>query len=208
MPIVSSLSMGTSMFNCTTPGKRPISTPPVMVQRLRTSASVMCNTPAARLQRHAIRVTPPDQEVAEVSSVARVGHISTWCCTDSPNRRAQAGQCTRKGVWLKEKNGVLARVRGEGRHSTGALRKIMCVGVVYSQADLAIVIEDDSIALFKTERIDDRAALDAANAALSGPLDTAGRPWHAAARALLINERIVAKGCVVRHHRTRGGGQR
>ena len=103
---------------------------------------------------------------------------------------------------------MLACVRREGRHLAGALRKIVSVGVVHCQADMVIVIKDDGIALFKAEWIDDSPALDAANAALSGPLDAAGWPRRAASRAFLINERIVAKGRVVRHHRTRGGGQR
>lgn len=103
---------------------------------------------------------------------------------------------------------MLACVWREGRNLACALRKIVGVGRIHRQANLAIVVEDDSISLLEAEWVDDRSALDTTNAALSGPLDAACRPRCAAPWALLINERIVAKGRVIRHHRTRRGCQR
>src|SRR6266568_3578450 len=175
MPMASSLSMGTSMFNCTTPGRRPISTPPVMVQRLRTSASV------------------------------RVGQIGTWCGADVPDKRAQAGKRTGNGMWLKEENGMLACVWWEGSHLTCSLRKLVGVSCVHRQANLAVVVEDDGISLLKAKGIDDCATLDTADAALTGSLNTAGRPRRATAWTLFVNERIITKGGFIRHHCTGRG---
>src|SRR5947199_7903587 len=80
--------------------------------------------PVERFQRHAIRVTRPDQEVAKVSRVVRVGQTSAGCCADVADKRAQASQRTGNGVWLKEEDGMLACIWRESCHLTGSLRKI------------------------------------------------------------------------------------
>src|SRR5947209_2657241 len=111
-------------------------------------------------------------------------------------------------MWLKEENRMLACIWRQGSHLAGPLRKIVGIAGIHRQANLALVIEDDGITLLEAEWVDDRSALGAANAALSGPLDLAGRPEHAASWALLINERIIAKSTFVGHHCTGGGCQR
>src|SRR3989442_251842 len=120
----------------------------------------------------------------------------------------QPSKHTGDGVGLKEEDRMLACIWWEGRNLACALRKIVGIGRIHRQANLAIVVENDSISLLKTEWLDDCSALGAANTALSCPFDTAGGPRYATPGALLINERIVAKGRFVRHHRTRRGCQR
>ena len=102
---------------------------------------------------------------------------------------------------------MLACIWREGGHLSGSLRKIVGIAGIHRQANLTFVIEDDGITLLEAKGVDDRSALGAANTALSGPLDLAGRPERAASRALLINEGVVAKSGFVGHHRTGGGCQ-
>src|SRR5579863_6617871 len=147
-----------------------------------------------RFQRHAIRVTRSNQKIAKVSRVMRVGQVGARRRANVPDKWTQPGKHTGYGVWLKEQDGMLARVWREGGKLAGALRKIVGVGGIDRQAKLAVVVENDGITLLKAEGVDDCAALDAANAALSGSLNAAGRPRRAASWTLLINKRIVAKG--------------
>src|SRR5437588_10217441 len=103
---------------------------------------------------------------------------------------------------------MLAGIRRESRHLTGAPGKLLGIGSIHRQAHLAVVVEDDGIALLKAEWIDDRATVDAANTAFTRSFDTAGGPRRTAPRTFLIHERVVAKGGAVRHHGAGGGGQR
>ena len=103
---------------------------------------------------------------------------------------------------------MLACMRRQGRHLAGALRKIMGAGGIHRQAHLAVMIEGDGIPLLKTEWIDGRPAVDAANAAFARPFDAAGRPRRPTPRTLLIHEGVIAKGSAVRQHRAGGGRQR
>src|SRR5207248_80106 len=88
----------------------------------------------------------------------------------------------------------------QGRNLACSLRKIMSIGGIYRQTNLAIVVENDGISFLKAKWVDDRPALDAANATLSGSLNAASRPRCAASWTLLINEGIITKGDLVRHH--------
>ena len=73
---------------------------------------------------------------------------------------------------------MLACIWREGGHLAGSLRKIVGIAGIHRQANLALVIEDNGITLLEAEWVDDRSTLDAANTALSGPLDLAGGPEH------------------------------
>src|SRR5207237_2124358 len=96
-----------------------------------------------RFQRHAIRMTCANQEVAEVSRSVRVGQISARGCADVADKWSQASKRAGNGVWLKEENRMLAGIWWQGRNLACSLRKIMSIGGIYRQTNLAIVVEND-----------------------------------------------------------------
>src|SRR5213595_1367085 len=104
-------------------------------------------------------------------------------------------------MWLEEEDRMLACIWRQGCYLAGSLCKIVGSASIYCQSNLTLVIEDDGIAFLKAKWIDDRAALSATNAALSGSFYAASGPCCAASRTLLIHKGIVPKGGFVRHHR-------